>query len=122
MSISPLEFRSWLDSQLAGLSLPEKMHVIQRIYEKLRLIHNAVGAVYRQEKTINEFKTEYPEVFDKIKVELQQYIVDGYLNQEGWNYFCDNMFNPRHDSITQVMCEIRYALRATPSIKELEAF
>lgn len=122
MSVTQDDFLSWLRNQITSLPLPEKDHTIQRIYEKLRLIHNAVGAVHRQEKTILQFKAEYPNVYEKIKTELQPFIQGSYLTIEGWRYFEKNMFDPRHDAIVSVMVEIRGILRGSQATTELEAF
>lgn len=122
MSTTPESFYALISTQIAGLSLPDKVHTLWRLYEKLRKIHNAVGDVYRHRKTILEFKAEYPTVFGKISGELQPYIDGNYLSQEGWNYFLFNMFEPRHGTIMQITCELLQEMKDTAVLTELEPF
>lgn len=122
MSTTSEEFLDNLRIKLAGLTLRQIAHTIQRLYEKLRLIHNAVGDVYMHRKTINEFKTAYPNVFNKLKAKMAPYMDGDYITEEGWNFFLDNMFDPRHDVITTVLLEIRKRLRTETAENEVDAF
>jgi len=122
MSINYEDFLAWLKSQLAELSLVQKAHTIQRVYEKIRLVHNAVGDVYKHRQTIVEFKLAYPVVYEKLKVEIAPFVDGDYITEDGWKYFLQNMFDPRHNAIMNVLLEIRKTLRNTLASTEVEGF
>jgi hypothetical protein len=122
LSTTEEDFEAWLRNQLNGQVLLQKVHTIQRLYEKIRLIHNAVGRVYRQEETITDFQTQYPVVFDKIKGELQPYVEGGYLTRQGWEYFLGHMFDPRHNVIIGFILQVRKIMRETAAVLDLAPF
>ena len=122
MSITQEKFKANLQLRLEGLVLLQKAHTVQRLYEKIRLIHNAVGDIYMRRKTISEFQAEHPAVYDKIKAELAPFVVDGYLTENGWRLFEEFMFDPRHDVIIGFILEARRRMRTETAETEVDAF
>jgi hypothetical protein len=116
------DFNAWLKNSLLNLTPLQKIHTVQRVYEKLRHIHNAIGAVYHHDLTVADFKVQYPIVYDKIKGELAPYVVDQYLSREGWELFIRDMFNPRHEVVLDFIRLIRVTLRGSVAQTEVEPF
>ena len=82
------------------------------------LIHNAVGAVYRQVKTISEFQAEYPAVYAKIAPELAPYLIGDYISRAGFDFFAANIFDPRQNAINELISMGRKIMREqTPSVE-----
>lgn len=120
MSITEEELKDYLIAEYSTLSLPQKWHALQRYYERLRTIHNAVGDVYKHEITVQQFAAEYPVVASKIQPELSPYIIGGYLTEEGWNIFKEQMFEPRHAVAIHFFVLLKNQLRNTVSLKDVD--
>lgn len=97
-----------LIQRLQPLSWKQRIHTVNRLYEKIRLVHNAVGDVYAKRATIQDFQTNYPTISQKLAPIMSQHIVNNHLTEMGWRVFQDNIFNPRHNAI----CKIRSQLVA----------
>lgn len=121
MSVTEEVYRNRLKESLAPLTLQQKTHTVFRLYEKLRLIHNAVGDVFQHRATIQEFQDKYPNVYDKVKGELAPYADNGYITEEGWMYFLNEMFEPRYTVVGNFIGQIRQVINATSAAYELEA-
>lgn len=120
MSTSADEFKASLEAKFSGLTIFQKFHSLHRLFEKLRLIHNAIGDVYMHRKTITQFQANYPQVYDVVKTELAPYVEGDYLNKDGWLFFEENMFNPRHDVIVSFILNVRSQLRTQVAEHDFE--
>lgn len=122
MSITQNKAKIKMLSQLQGLDFKDQFHSVQWMKEKLRRIHNAIGAVYRQDKTISELQAEYPAVYAKLAPELTPYVIGDYISEAGWDFFTKNMFDPRQNAILDLISMGRKLMRdRTPSI-EIDMF
>lgn len=118
MSITQDKVKAQMLSQLQGLNFKDQFHSVQRMKKKLMLIHNAVGAIYRQVKTISKFQAEYPAVYTKIAPELAPYVVGDYISKAGFDFFTNNIFDPRQNAINELISMGRKIMREqTPSVE-----
>ena len=124
MSIEDFEFRAWLEVRISSLSNRKCFHVLYRLRERLRLIHNAVGKATRMSKamTITEFQTAYPALYNKLAPELASFVVNGYLSKAGWDYFIDNIYRPRTRAVADYISDIKQQLMAEMSPDEINPF
>lgn len=118
--VSRDEFIFNLTLKLEDLTWKQKIHTINRLYEKLRQIHNAVGDVYAKRKTIQQFKKEYPVIFEKLKPHFAPYVEGNYLSEKGWHRFLAFVFDPLHDGVTHWRTRLVAKIRTfTPEQKDL---
>ncbi len=124
MSTTSTEFEAKIRTRLLGRANYEKFHLLERLMERLRLIHNSVGACteMRPEMTVQEFSQIYPNVYDKLKDELGPYVVNGYLSEAGWDFFTEYCYDPRDDAARNVYHETRQWLRDNIPLNPIDPF
>lgn len=122
MSIEDFEFRAKLENRLSSLSGSEKIHSLYRVAEKLRLVHNVVGGMtkMRKDMTVKEFQVAHPILYSKLAPELVPFVVKRHLSKEGWDYFIDNIFDPREVAIMVFIGDIKRELMTKTSLEEID--
>ncbi len=122
MSTTQGEFEAKIRVRLQGRTPHEQFHLLERVLERLRLIHNAVGACteMRPEMTVQEFSQLYPNVYDRLKDVLAPYVVSGYLNEAGWDYFTEYCYDSRDEGARNVYHEVRQWMRDNEPVDPLD--